>query len=947
MTVRWRLVRAMALLGALFLALPAWAVDLNATLKGVVRDGEDLPIPGVELVLSSPALQGDRTTTTDPEGRYRFTPLPPGDYVVRASKKGFERFESVVLKVPVATTVQYDIVLLPEGEAGMEIEVVEAAPAVDTERVNTGVVLDYDFLKDVPTGRDYQSAVQLTPGVVGGANPNVHGAFYSSNQYYIDGVNVTDPMTNTFSTNMNFDAIDSVQVLTGGLDAEYGRSLGGAINVVTKSGGNDFAGQVNLTYHQGPAMVLARPIEEYGDRFDSNLEEQVVLNLGGPIRKDKVWFFGSVQADRLVSTISFDTEQIPRDLDRYPMLPRDWRSLYWFGKITAQPTTAHRVWIQAQGDPTWIDNVAQDPYTLPSGEQFWYQGGWLGSVGHQWTPNQSVLLETQAYFQRSVLNTYSMLWKHCQEFRDVSIGFDCAHDFVGMEYAGEPVPPSFYGNGPDDFSAGEYTDSNFNIRNRASLTSSLTLFANELLGEHRFKTGFQGELLRSREVWPGQAVDGLPYYTYDESHDPEGLGPTNPFAYVPDTLYLWDNPWELSFTGYLVSGYVQDVWKPVPRLTLRPGLRLDYSAMRNEDDKTTKVVEKPEVVFDSITLAPRFGAAYELTDDGRTSAHLAYGRFYDSGFLVLSSLLQRTSQSVSGYAWDPEIRDWDFDNPIFTTSDLFLKHSDLRNPYSDEIDAGIAREIGPGTLLDVTFVYEQARRFWEDDEVNLIWNDDGTQVIGYRNGRNEAVYRLRTPDNTFTRYTSIETQILRSQGDNLNYLVSYVFSRAYGTNSADQATANLDIPEQRPYEIGLLAYDVRHNVKTSGSYTEPRVFRVGRTRGGYVVGWNYYLQSGTPYRPLAFNNYYNAYMNAIGPRTGRYRLPAQSQLDLRAGLTLDYDDRTNWMLGVDVFNVFNDREITSVSTAYDPDATVEESNFGAVLTRQSPRRLQISIRGQF
>ena len=145
-------------------------------------------------------------------------------------------------------------------------------------------------------------------------------------------------MTNTFSTNLNYDAIESVQVITGGLDAEYGRSLGGAINVVTKSGGNEFEGQVNLIYHQGPSMVLARPIEEYGDRFDRNLEQQLVLSLGGPILKDKVWFYGSLQGDRTVSTISFDTEEIPRDLDKYPMLPRDWRSIFWFGKITVQPS---------------------------------------------------------------------------------------------------------------------------------------------------------------------------------------------------------------------------------------------------------------------------------------------------------------------------------------------------------------------------------------------------------------------------------------------------------------------------------------------------------------------------------------------------------------------------------------------------------------------------------
>ena len=170
--------------------------------------------------------------------------------------------------------------------------------------------------------------------------------------------------------------------------------------------------------------------------------------------------------------------------------------------------------------------------------------------------------------------------------------------------------------------------------------------------------------------------------------------------------------------------------------------------------------------------------------------------------------------------------------------------------------------------------------------------------------------------------------------------------RATGTNSSDQATGVADIPEQRQFENGLLGYDRTHSVKMSGTYNRDNVWNVGNASVGYLLGWNFRLNSGLPYRQRLFNNYYGGYYNYDSINDGRYRLPASSQTDLRAGFQATIG-RTSWMLGADLFNVFNDRAITSVGTAYNPEATGEDQTFGEVLDRQDPRRMRIVLRGEF
>ena len=329
----------------------------TGSIEGTVTDTSGAAVPGVTIRVTSPNLISAQTATTDESGRYRILALPPGKYSVMVEEaKGFAKFEKTDVDVNLSRTSGVEIQLQPAGATANVTITDTAGAAVDVNANTTGSNVSTDQFSNFPTQRTVQGLYTIAPTVTRSGlrdatgrdrDPSVAGSSGPENNYILDGVNTTDPAFGGSGANLPFEFVQEVEIKTGAYGPEYGKATGGIFNVITKSGGNEFHGDI---FAYGTTKGLVRSVNNFpftGSAANGYSEADIGGDIGGPIVKDKLWFFGAFNPQTRKNYYLTQTFHAP--VDNKVTIP------FYAGKVTWAINNRHTFTASTFGDFTKVD----------------------------------------------------------------------------------------------------------------------------------------------------------------------------------------------------------------------------------------------------------------------------------------------------------------------------------------------------------------------------------------------------------------------------------------------------------------------------------------------------------------------------------------------------------------------------------------------------------------
>jgi outer membrane receptor protein involved in Fe transport len=692
--------RRAALLAVLPLAL--FAVQAygqgvqTATLTGTVRDAGGLVLPGVTVTISSPSLLGVRTGVTDVNGVYIFRVLPPGVYTISFELSGMRPMEErATLELARQTVVDATMQLAALEEI---VEVVGEIPSA-LATITVGANYRHDELDRLPIGRTPALIAELAPGLTDNT-PNagqvtIGGAFAYDNVFMINGVDINDNLFGTANNLFIEDAIQETAVMTTGITAEYGRFSGGVVNMITRSGGNQFSGSFRSNF-SNDAWTRVTPFEEQiGQERRSELNQTYEGTFGGPILRDRIWFFTAGRyADTTLSTPLRET-----------------------GLPFTRTTDNRRIEAKVTG-VVGPNHTLQGNYIRNQTDAFRTAFGFSidPAVAESPSfPNDLFVVNYNAVLTPRLLGTFQVSQKRFG-FRDTG-GFD-THPFespmITRGILG--VPSTLHYNAPY-FDATDPED-----RNNRQYAGSLSYFlSTERFGSHDFKGGIE-HFTSTRTGGNSQSATGFVVYT-DYLTDAAGAPATAADGrliprWVPghSRIQNWLPVRGAQIDIRTISLFLQDNWNVTPRLTANVGLR--YEQVRSE--ATGGIVG-----VDTDTVVPRLGLTYDLLGDGTTTVQASYahysGKYSESQFAENTPvgnpsliLYQYTGPEGQGREFAPgyDLANYQVIGGNFPLANVFMAPG-LSSPVTREVAFSIGREIGRG-FAKLTYSDRNTSNFVED-----------------------------------------------------------------------------------------------------------------------------------------------------------------------------------------------------------------------------------------
>jgi len=722
-----RVTTALALLLVLGMGTAAYAQE--GSLRGYVKDETGAALPGVTVTATSPVLiGGSRSAVTDPIGYYRLINLPPGDYVLVAEMSNFATYRQEGIIVRAGATFGVDV-QMKISSVQETITVTAETPMLEIAKPSNVLNIEGEFMKDMPiqSRRNWSDFLELTPGVV--ARPFDDGSgrmvYFGHATEHFAHVSQLDGMTfgsyNDFQITymgMPTDAVEDTSVKTGGVDAANPTGTGLVINVVTKSGGNKLSGSVAYSYQPLGWNDNNAPTSgnNQGTPTTSQIN-QLDLTLGGPIQKDKVWFFGAFRYADIIGGISRTAQEVQNLLTFFPdfeFFNNETDSYQPYVKVTAQLNPNHQLSGYYQRDRLFATGDREYHYTHYS--TLYSTGGQIfsGKLNSVWNPNLTSQITVGYNNKRgSDESTFAGRELSGPEVRIHRDAIASAGRYVGT---GRLVSG---GNRADG-------QQNYLPASTALVRADFTLYKEGWGGSHEFQTGFFGAPRSTYDQVRNYINDG---FVLEEQRQ---IDPNNPDAglvafhrqyFTPVTAVTR----EARERDYGI--FFQDSWKPHPRLTLNLGIRADF--IRRHDN-----------VFDidrmnDTAVAPRFGFSYLLTKDARNVVRASAVR-------VFEQVMGRDAVTLFGA--DDRARQTDtydfngdgvFESTIVApavTATLGSNEIDpnLHQPYVDEFIVGFRKQFSGEFSLDVAAIDRTYKHNYGRIDVNGIYPDSpGQPFIGF------------------------------------------------------------------------------------------------------------------------------------------------------------------------------------------------------------------------
>ncbi len=950
----------------------------TGTVAGDVRDNTGAVIPGVTVTASGAALLGSQVGVTGPQGQFRFPSLPPGEYKFTFELPGFATIVRDGIRIGIGFAaelhVQMNVATVQET-----VTVTGESPVVDTRNTTVQNNFNSEMLKNIPNARDIWSLIAEAPGMtvtrfdVGGSTAGTqtgYTAYGSSgqNRVQVEGANTTE---GTSAAGFYFDYGAFEEVSFGASNAADAQmpTPGVLINTVLKSGGNEFHGDAYLDYEnkslQGDNITPALKALGAGTGQQTKAYYDPNLNLGGPIKRDKFWFFTSIRDQYIATTTSGWPLEAPGTGPNF--VTKLQNATY---KLTYQLNRDNKLTHYLQWGRKYQPYRDADASRTLDAVYSQNSFSWAGKV--EWNH-----IQNSKFFFDARVSTFGYNWPNLPYTPDLSVG------------SGSDLRYRMYDQ-TSGFNAGGYYGYRYDRRRYQGELVGNMFRDNWVGGNHSLKFGWltEKESIEDEEL---PSRDSLRLYFRSAAGD---------FA-TPYRVELYSDPTTYNDAMIHHGTFVQDQITVNEHLTINAGVRWDYynayepeqvvrdnpyrdffwggvplqtsagpfSLPRQPFADSWTVPAKPSIIKLAANVAPRFGIAWDLAGNGRTVVKVSAGRFYYNPGVSQSSNVNPIQETIATFGWIDLNGD-----KLYTANELgpFVSLSggpvntvdpNIRNSYTDEASTFFEHQLAQNLGLRAGFVWKRQSRLWGLMDIGRpaeLWTvpftaadpgldgvagtaDDGPPVAAYNMSRVTVSQRQwQSPEDFKQTYKNFDITLNKRMSNRWSVVASFLYT---WQNESYYGGVSGNAPPQNPNEaLNNLTNTSLYAFKLFGSYQAP---------WGILVSPVFRFQAGTPIpRRLAVSTN-GGTINMLVEPSGTYRQDNVAIFDTRFEKQFRFSTSRRLGLFVDLFNINNTHaaqaqdNITGLRTVTVDGAKTTVPRFLYPTTLIAPRVMRFGVRFSF